>query len=322
MITRYYVDVSGKESNRGERAITAAGYIASPEQWDQFEEVWTHVLAEAKADYFHATEFFACSGPFRWLKNDPAEHWRLTALFALAPYMVLPGGYSSSLDLDHFNPILTRALKSLRTPHERIPAAMIAVAEVCNQVANKALPPKGPRAEMYIEEGDGVGEIVEWLRHLKRIGEPWTGAFVSFDVVSGKKHSVQAADYLAHETWHEATLMMRNPNRTWDDIKRAQFKLLTTGPDMVPPEWGTAKVDVRYATQEHFERSAPQLAAFIVEHPEYQRPPWHRGWRKRVFGKRARKAATKQIRRRLKGWARRTWYGYLGQRPRKPNGKR
>lgn len=109
MILHYYVDVSGKESTPGERAITAAGYIASESRWKQLETVWAATLKEAGTDYFHATEFFSCSGPFRGLRNDRARHQHLATLFALAAYELLPYGFSSSLDLNHFAPIFAKA---------------------------------------------------------------------------------------------------------------------------------------------------------------------------------------------------------------------
>jgi hypothetical protein len=237
-------------------------------------------LTEAKADYFHATEFFSFAGPFKWLKENPDEHRRLAAMFALTSYTALPYGFSSSLDLKHFDPIFTRACRKVQTPHNRIPAAMIAVAEACSHVAQRALRRGGPQAQLFIEDGDGVGEILEWLWHLKRIGEGWTGAFVGFDRLAGSEYPLQAADYLAHETWREAAQLMREPNRTWRDT-REPFQWLTTGPEKADPALGTAKVDVRYATEEHFQRSAPVLADFIASHPEYQRPSWRRRWRRR-----------------------------------------
>ena len=319
VILHYCVDVSGKESTRGERAITAAGYIASEARWAQLERIWAATLKEARAEYFHATEFFSYSGPFRWLRDNPAEHHRLATLFALASYTVLPYGFSSSLDLNHFNPIFSRACRRLKTPHDRIPAAMVVVAEVCAQVAQRALPPGGPKAQLFLEAGDGVGEILAWLRHLKEVGEGWTGAFVGFASRPGSDYSLQAADYLAHETWKEATQLMRNASRTWHDA-RDEFKLLTTGPTMARPELGTAKVDVRYATEEHFRRSAPQLAAFIAAHPEYRKPPWTLRWRRntrqwfRAFGRKAGGFARSK--------AKRFWYGYLRQGKRKNRRRR
>jgi hypothetical protein len=317
VILRYYVDVSGKESTPGERAVTAAGYIANESQWERFEHVWDLTLKEAKADYFHATEFFAFSGPFQWLRDNPEEHRRLAAMFALATYSLVPYGFSSSLDLEHFDPVFIKACRKLKTPHDRIPAAMIAIAEVCSQVAQRALPPGGLQAQLFLEAGDGVGEIVEWLRHLKKIGEPWTGAFVSFESRSGSEYPFQAADYLAHEAWREATQLMRNPSRTWDD-KRESFKWLTSGPETSLPEVSTVKVDVRYATEEHFQRSAPQLVAFIAAHPEYQQLPWNHHWRRR--SRRALKASVRETKRFFVRWQNRILYGWL--RVRSPERKR
>lgn len=312
MIFRYYVDVSGKESTRGNRVITAAGYLGSEAQWQLLEHHWSATLRLADLPYFHATEFFAGAGPFAELKRDPAKHKRAATLFALVAYTDLPRGFSSSLDLQHFNPLFTAACRKMRTPHNRMPAAMIAVAEVCSQAAQSALPPGGSRAEMFLEDSDDAGEVIEWLRHLKRIGEPWTGAFTGFSRQPGTALPFQAADYLAHETWREAAAMLANPGRKWEDITREQFKLLATGPSMERPELGSAKVAVRYSTEEHFRNSAPLLAAFIADHPEYQKPHWTTGWRRN--GSRWARARWREARSWVRGKAKRLWYGDLGMR--------
>jgi len=312
VIFRYYVDVSGKETTRGNRVITAAGYLGSEAQWQLFERHWRATLRLANLPYFHATDFFAGAGPFSHLGKGSANHKQIAALLALIAYTDLPRGFSSSLDLKHFRPLFTAACQRLRTPHSRIPSAMIAVAEVCSQAAKSALPPGGTRAEMFLEDSDDAGEIVEWLRHLKRIGEPWTGAFVGFGRLPGTELPFQAADYLAHETWHEAAALLANPDRGWKDITRDQFKLLATGPLMERPELGFARVEVRYATEEHFRRSAPLLAAFIAAHPEYQKSHWAAGWRRR--SRRWARARWRDARWWARGKAKRLWFGRLGMR--------
>ncbi len=312
VILRYYVDVSGKETTRDERAVTAAGYVASQARWQQFEQLWDATLKLGAFPYFHATEFFACAGPFERLRADPVEHKNLASLFALAAHTAIPYGFSSSLDLDHFDPVFRAACRKLRTPHDRIPAAMIAVAEVCEQVAQLALRPgSGLQAQLFIEDGDGVGEILEWLKHLKRVGEGWTGAFVGFNSLSGDEYPLQAADYLAHETWLETKALMRDHSRTWDDT-RDTFKLLCTGASMVPPELGTSKVDARYATEDNFQRAAPRLVAFIAAHPEYQRRSWTKRWRRN--SRQWIRAQWREARYFARGRVKRAWYGRLGMR--------
>lgn len=65
-----YYDASGAHDNpdgQGNRspAVSVAGYLATPNQWQQFDKRWRGVLDEAGAPYFHATEFVARVGPYK-----------------------------------------------------------------------------------------------------------------------------------------------------------------------------------------------------------------------------------------------------------------
>ena len=52
---------------------------------------------------------------------------------------------------------------------------------------------------VILEEGDGVGEVIEYLYRLKKQNAPWMPPFVSFATGTKALLPLQAADYLVHE---------------------------------------------------------------------------------------------------------------------------
>ena len=267
---RLFLDVSGKEHQH--RAVTAAGYVASDPQWEEFERAWRAVLADAGAPVFHATEFFSGNRAFAHLDTRTASHAALAARFARACYEHLPNGFAYTIDAPAFDAQMTEVMRRVKTPTSRLRASTLAISAVCNRIAQRCLPKEGPRATMFLEDGDGTGEALAWLRHLVRIGEPWTAAYVAFEAIPKASIGAQAADYLAYESWREATRVLEEPSRGWDDT-RATFKMLATGPAMRPPAEGGARVDMQYASADHFPEWERGFTKFLDENARYRRSP-------------------------------------------------
>jgi hypothetical protein len=284
MIVRFYVDVSGHELDQ--RAVTAAGYLCSDAQYAAFSRKWNAALDLAGADAFHATDFFACQEKFKHLVKGSPRHNELGRLFARTVFDQLPHGCVYSADCNRFDDVLGPVFAKLKTPHDRMPAAMFAVTTICNRAAQRWLSETGPnaaRAVAFIEGGTGVGEIIDWLLHLKRIGEPWTQAYREFVPIPKSEYGVQAADFLAYEMWCEAEALLRDPGRKWKDVTREAFKILATGPLMPTPEDATlVKIDTAISNDEQMRRTAPLFVSFIAANPQYRRPPWWHGWRRRL----------------------------------------
>lgn len=279
LLIRYYIDVAGKKADH--RVVTAGGYLASQEQWDAFETSWGLILDRAGAPYFHATDFFGCYDVFKHIRKGSDWHKELGRMFANAAHLLLPIGFAQSIDLHHYDRELREVHSKIKTPHDRVEPASFVVGLICLQAARKALFPTGARAVAFIEDGDGVGEIIEWLLHLKRVGEPWTAAFENFAPISKMERPVQAADLLAHEAWLETRSLLENPARTWGDT-RDIFRILATGPNQLPPEVAPSKVEIHQATKEHFEATARRLPSFYAAHPEYLKKPRKRRWKKEL----------------------------------------
>ena len=266
---RLYLDTSGKEHEH--RAVTAAGYLARAAQWAGFGAAWRAVLADSGSPEFHATDFFSGRRAFAHLDPKSEHHRALALRFAGACYKHLPNGFAYTIDVPAYRTQMTEVMRRVKTPTARLLPSTLAVSAVCNRIAQRGLPVGGPKATMLLEAGDGTGEALAWLRHLARIGEPWTAAFLAFDAVPKETIGTQAADLLAYESWREASLVLESPNRTWTDVERDTFKVLATGPTMLPPAKGEPRVDMQYASAEHFPEWERGFAQFLDEHARYRR---------------------------------------------------
>jgi len=63
-----YFDESG--THHGSEGIVAAGYLAGPQRWEQFEGKWNEALADFGVESFHMADFVARQPPF------DTEDWR------------------------------------------------------------------------------------------------------------------------------------------------------------------------------------------------------------------------------------------------------
>lgn len=282
-----YVDVSGHRAQH--RALTAGGYLATVSEWAAFRGAWRDILEDAGAATFHATDFFGCRRAFKHLIKGSIHHQALAHRFALAAHEHLPLGVAWSLDLATFERDVVRALRRLHTPHDRVRPEMLAVASLADAVAHLRMRPGGPRARLFLEAGTGSGEILSWLHLLRDQGEPWTAAFASFATAPKSEYAAQSADLLAYESWRETQRVLDEPSRAWDDIERETFKILAGGPSMRQPAPGAAKVEIRFATEEHYQEWVPAIAAFLRAHPRYRRTWSPREWLSRVFVRRWRR---------------------------------
>lgn len=248
--------------------MAAGGYLASKEQWDQFEIEWGAILNAADVDEFHATDFYACRHKWKEWERDTPEHKDFGERFASAAYRHLERGFGFGIDLYHFDDVLaSKAYKKIKTPHGRMQPDMYVVAQICMHAARTTLLPNGLQAAILIEGGDGVGEIIGWLKHLKKT-DPWMKAFTSFTVVPKSAYPVQAADLLAYETGMEIEAALDAPDRTFAET-RGQFKVLAGGsPALVFSPGITSKIHVHQSGFENFQQTVRNLRQFVASQPE------------------------------------------------------
>jgi hypothetical protein len=73
-----YFDASGTHDNldsqgRPSPAVSVAGYLATPKQWEQFDKDWKQRLDKDNLPYFHMAEFVAQGGLFKKRNEWPKE---------------------------------------------------------------------------------------------------------------------------------------------------------------------------------------------------------------------------------------------------------
>ena len=305
LVLQLYIDISGHEAN--DRVVTAAGYIASEPEWEIFRHEWKAVLDRTGTDApFHATDLFAGNNDFFHLKEDPARRHDLARRFAVVAHKYLRAPISYSLDLDHFAD-LGGAFRRLKTPHDRMRAAMLVSGQLCAKIARKHIR-LTERALVFFEDGAGVGEVIAYLEGLQKLGEGTLQAYEGFAKVKKKEYAAQAADFFAYESWLEAKAKLENSERNWHDVTRPSLQILLTGSVQSPFQPTTTKGDMLYVSKEHVMTSLPKLRAFLDANPEYRKPPFWETWRSQLRD--ARKAVYWNAKRRAK----RFWYGTLGMR--------
>ena len=257
MIVRYYIDVSGGQHEH--RAVAAAGYLASEEQWKNFSVHWAALLERAKVPYFHATEFFARKGIFKHLAGaqHDAEHAELTRLFARVARDGTGISYASGVDARCFDAAMRRVNKVLRTPCDRLTPAMFCVGNILNRAAEALLLPSSLQAAILIEKGGDSGAVLAYLHWLHNIGDPAMKAYTTWAPVDKTELPVQAADFIAHEAWREVTQALEKGGGP----ARESMELLAAD----------RLVDVRFSGPLELERIAEKLLIFLEEHPEYQK---------------------------------------------------
>ena len=55
--------------------MMVGGCIASQVEWEKFNIKWTRLLARAGVQAFHAKDFYAFEGEFKWFKENGERDW-------------------------------------------------------------------------------------------------------------------------------------------------------------------------------------------------------------------------------------------------------
>jgi hypothetical protein len=262
-------------------------------------------------DEFHATDFYACEGKWKtWKpKKDSPAHTQLRDRFAKAAHLHLPFGMALGLDLYHYADILgDTSFNDLKTPHDRMPPATWATFNLIGDMVGKAVIPFDATVAVLIEAGTGVGETIKWLEDLQKLGEPWMRAVESIGTVKKARYEVQAADLLAYEAGREIEDDIDALQRGINEARSA-FRILAHGTTMPLPSPRTKKVDVRFATHEHFRATARNLNA-LKKGPlqRYKRTPAELRRRSKVQRRKSLRKALSWV----LGKIRRRYYAFLG----------
>lgn len=212
MLTGYF-DESGTHEQA--TVTTVAGFISTPERWEQFNEAWKGVLKLFGLSAFHMNECAHFVGEYAQFKNDePGRRLLLTALAAVIQRTCLYGCAASVIRKDHAA-INTSGLVTVSlsfpthvesTEHavlgNRLGSAYSIAAKVCMALgelwmkANDQVPP----LDVLFESGCEFSR--QFTRELETDERPHEvlnqfGA-IAFDT-RHRFPGLQAADFLAYE---------------------------------------------------------------------------------------------------------------------------
>ena len=197
IVLKLYLDDSKRDN-----VFTVGGFIAPIEMWtDRFEPEWSLALRLAKVPAFHATDFFSFRGDFKGWDKDLPKHTKFAKRFAAIADNHTSACMARGIGLDgHAELVRNHPALIAHAPHGRVTPTMWCTRTCLEWVTTtwKQRPPHEAIA-VILEEGDGVGEVIEYLHRLKKQAAPWMPPFVSFATGTKALLPLQAADYLVHE---------------------------------------------------------------------------------------------------------------------------
>lgn len=212
-VFKAYFDDSGNQDDPQEKVSSLAGYVATAEQWQYFEENWKKVLENHGVPYLHMKEFAPRIKHFKKYKDD--EEGRIALLQSLIRVMseAQIEGVASVInlcDLRYFNDRMNQNIDAygynlhtcMDIMSDRWPDTII---EMWLDRTNK-LGPKIEKAKDYCKSEKYYGEYND-----KIIPIPLPKGLNFINVVP-----IQAADLLAWEIRKHAERMEFAPRRISD----------------------------------------------------------------------------------------------------------
>jgi len=228
-VFKAYFDDSGDEQDPQEKASCLAGWVATADQWQYFEENWKKTLKDHEVPYLHMKEFAPRIGPFEKYQKD--EDGRIALLQSLIKVMgeaQLEGVASivKMADIKYFNDRHHNDINSyafnlhtcLNIISDRWPDTIV---EMWLDRTNK-LGSKIKKANIYCKSDEYYGDYNNKVTPL-----PIPKGLTFKDIVP-----IQAADLLAWELRKDVII------NSFDPIPISDPPFPIDGPMLVPPgEW-------------------------------------------------------------------------------------
>ena len=276
-VFKYFADESYRDD-----VFALGGYLAHLDQWSRFEGEWAIRLKQAGIQTFHATDFNNARGEFKgW---DTKKRIKFSKYFTAIAESNTELAIGRAVELSAFREILAPTLAEiLWTPHGRFTPFMWC-ARLCLEslVVNWGHFLHNEPLEVIFEEGDGVGEAIDYFRGLKRRGSSssWASRITAFGDGPKSLLPLQAADLVSHEAMRAITEMLRPSGRP---PRKSMLRLTRTD-----------RLELKIFTREQLPNVALQI--------EQQASPYER--RIAPVVKRRRSRATRLWTRLLRTWRR------------------
>jgi hypothetical protein len=220
-----YLDASGK-LQRGNAAMTVAGFAAPVKKWIRFEREWQAALDAEGVNIFHATDFASCQGEFNAWRGQTVRRGKFVSALINIIKKNTNKLLSIGVEIDAWNDV-NQTYELEESFHS--PYALAGYAAVL--LASKWAHRKGYKypVEAFFEDGD------EDQRGLKALCKRHHGMEVIFQS-KAKVIPFQAADMIAWKQMNAMRNLLRlesemqaNPDvqtfesmlREWDSMRKA-----------------------------------------------------------------------------------------------------
>ncbi len=213
-----YCDASGKDDRD---VMVVAGFIASTDDWLNFEREWDRVLRHFKLGYFHMVEFAQSVKQFRGWKDDEERRRQLLTGLAMVIARHAKFWVGASVYLKDYSKVDAEyKLHEHFFPYPLCGLTCVDIAEKWRDAHHMLDIP----TEYVFEGGDEHrGQLVERI-------EEKTGVIPTFRTRL-KAVPLQAADFAAYELGKMYRTLLKNG--LWERF-RSSFQLLKT----VHNQWG------------------------------------------------------------------------------------
>lgn len=246
-----YLDDAGKAD---QPVFAMGGFLAFDREWKQFAGEWQSALDEAEMDEFHATDFFSRRGKHnkkggRYEDWPDAKHKRFARRFAAIAEKHTKLGVGRGIDMSaYYDLVYSEPIFRGGTPHNRFTPIMLC-SQMCLEHEAKRIQQcrPGEQVAVVFEQGDGVGEMIEWCRWLQR-HTSWAQTYCSFTPDDKSSLPLQAADLLAHETWRH---IKEHVTPTGRPLRKSLERLLKG-----------KRISMRAGTRNQFVRGIEQITRF------------------------------------------------------------
>jgi hypothetical protein len=247
LVIKLFADVSGKDAGL---ARVAAGYLATEQQWEAFEQEWGLALRLARVSHVHATDFFNFQKQFKGWDGDLKKHAKFSKRFTAIAANQTAAGLALGVDLAAFHRILAPIFdKHPPSKSGRYTSLMFCAFNLLFEAAKLQRPP-GERIAVLFEEEEGIGGVIDYYNYRRKKDEDWTRVFASVGVGAKKEFlPLQAADLLAHESWRRVCDYLQPTGRP----KRKSFQRLLE----------QDYVDIRLTSEADIVRAAPNIERYL-----------------------------------------------------------
>jgi hypothetical protein len=216
-----YFDASGTHDSLDRRgkpspAVSVAGYLATPLQWQRFDKKWREILNDAGVPYFHATEFVARISPF----DGWSEEKRLGFIRALID--TISGNVTYGIGMAVSRAEYGSILVSEPMVRRVFGSPYTFCCHMCFCTGHDwALERKYTDSIKYVfESGDASGEILQAHTNARRndqVRERFCFEIGGLTFEDGVRVTpLQAADFLTYELYREMGLHLQpNPGQQY-----------------------------------------------------------------------------------------------------------